>query len=34
MSEAIKDYTSSEKIKWPSYSLVANWVNKGRLGCS
>ena len=29
MSEAIKDYTPSEKIKWPSYSLVANWVKEG-----
>ena len=29
MSEAIKDYTPSGKIKRPSYSLVANWVKKG-----
>ena len=29
MSEAIKYYTPSEKIKWPSYSLVANWVKEG-----
>uniref|UniRef100_U9SUI3 HTH CENPB-type domain-containing protein n=1 Tax=Rhizophagus irregularis (strain DAOM 181602 / DAOM 197198 / MUCL 43194) TaxID=747089 RepID=U9SUI3_RHIID len=29
MSEAIKDYTSSGKIKRPSYSLVARWVKEG-----
>ena len=29
MSEAIKDYTPSGKIKRPSYSLVANWVKEG-----
>jgi len=28
MNEEIKDYTSSGKIKRPSYSLVANWVKK------
>jgi hypothetical protein len=28
MSEAIKDYTPSGKIKRPSYSLVANWVKE------
>jgi DDE superfamily endonuclease len=28
MSEAIKDYTLSGKIKRPSYSLVANWVKE------
>jgi hypothetical protein len=28
MSEAIKEYTSSGKIKRPSYSLVATWVRK------
>src|ERR1043166_2703696 len=26
MNEAIKEYTPSERIKKPSYSLVANWV--------
>ncbi|GBB96673.1 hypothetical protein RclHR1_28050001 [Rhizophagus clarus] len=29
MSEAIKDYTPSGKIKRPSYSLVASWVKEG-----
>ncbi|CAB4401517.1 unnamed protein product [Rhizophagus irregularis] len=29
MSEAIKDYTSSGKIKRPSYSLVVRWVKEG-----
>src|SRR6266542_2341826 len=29
MSEAIKDYTPSGKIKRPSYSLVANWIKEG-----
>ena len=29
MCEAIKDYTPSEKIKRPSYSLVAKWVKEG-----
>jgi hypothetical protein len=28
MSDAIKDYTPSGKIKRPSYSLVANWVKE------
>jgi hypothetical protein len=28
MNEEIKDYTSSGKIKRPSYSLVANWVKE------
>jgi hypothetical protein len=28
MSEAIKDYTPSKKIKRPSYSLVAKWVKE------
>ena len=26
MNEAIKEYTLSERIKKPSYSLVTNWV--------
>ncbi|CAG8691411.1 10786_t:CDS:1, partial [Funneliformis caledonium] len=29
MCNAIKDYTPSEKIKRPSYLLVANWVKEG-----
>ena len=28
MSEAIKDYTPSKKIKRPSYSLVAKWIKE------
>uniref|UniRef100_U9UVR8 Uncharacterized protein n=1 Tax=Rhizophagus irregularis (strain DAOM 181602 / DAOM 197198 / MUCL 43194) TaxID=747089 RepID=U9UVR8_RHIID len=28
MSEEIKEYKSTEKIKKPSYSLVANWVKE------
>ncbi|SRR6266498_1028887 len=28
MNEAIKEYTSSGKIKRPSYSLIVNWIKE------
>ena len=30
MNEAIKEYTPSEKIKRPSYSLVINWIKESQ----